>query len=246
MTREAGAVAALAALALLVAEPGTSRPEAAPPKPPCVRKSDGARVLRFRAADGTRLLGVTMGRGRRGVVLAHHWRGSLCSWMPYARTLKARGFRVLAFDFRGHGFSAYPPYPRSGFYERDVAAAVRLIRNLGATDIALAGESMGGTIVLSAAAAMTSQPYAVVSLSAPTVFSRANGLRSLPRLRAPVLLVAAETDDGFPDEARALYAAADPERTRLEIVPGGAHGADMLRAAAVRQLVTSFLEQPPR
>jgi dienelactone hydrolase len=95
---------------------------------------------------------------------------------------------------------------------------------------------MGGTAVLHAAATLVPQPVAVVALSAPTVFGRLNGTSALARLRTPVLLVAAENDDGFPDEARQLFAAAPQATTRLEIVGGGAHGADMLRAAPVRAL----------
>jgi pimeloyl-ACP methyl ester carboxylesterase len=232
----------LVAIAVGSAGPAAARVDAPTPRPPCLRASDGARVLQFRAADRTRLLAITMGRGATGVVLAHHWRGSLCSWMAYARVLKAKGFRVLAFDFRGHGFSGYPPYPRAEYLQRDVVAAVRVLRGLGATRIVLAGESMGGTAVLHAAATLNPQPVAVVSLSAPTVFGRLNGTQALSRLRIPVLLVAAENDDGFADEARQLLASADPATTRLEIVPGGAHGADMLRATRVRDLVTAFIE----
>jgi dienelactone hydrolase len=134
--------------------------------------------------------------------------------------------------------------PRAEYLQRDVVAAARVLRSLGATKIVLAGESMGGTTVLHAAATMASQPVAVVSLSAPTIFGRVNGIQALRRLRIPVLLVAAENDDGFADEARQLLAAAEPSTTRLEVVPGGAHGADMLRSAPVRDLVTAFIEHP--
>ena len=67
----------------------------------CVTKAERAHVLRFRASDRVRLVGVELGCGPRGVVLAHQGASDLCIWIPYARSLAARGYRVLVFDHRG-------------------------------------------------------------------------------------------------------------------------------------------------
>ena len=71
-------------------------------------KAERKRVVRFQAADRIRLIGVELGSGRRGVVLAHSHRQSLCEWLPHARRLARGGYRVLVFDHRNHGSSSYP------------------------------------------------------------------------------------------------------------------------------------------
>ena len=57
----------------------------------CVRKSDHARVVRFRAADRARLIGVMLGKGPVGVAVGHELRADLCNWLPFARLLARRG-----------------------------------------------------------------------------------------------------------------------------------------------------------
>ena len=218
----------------------------ATPQPRCVRQADRARILRFRAADRTPLVGVTVGRGRTGVVLAHSSRGDLCQWMPYARVLARSGYRVLAFDFRGSGLSSSPPFPRAEHLYRDVAAGARLLRSLGSPDVAVIGASMGGTVSLHAATLIQPAPLAAVSLSAPASWGRSDGAQAVTKLQIPVLLVAAERDSAFADDARALFAAVTSSQARLEIVPGGEHGAAMLRSAAVRGLITDFLASARR
>ena len=113
-------------------------------------------MVRFRAADRVRLIGVMVGRGPRGVVLAHQGGGAppnLCSWMPYARQLARAGFRVLAFDHRNSGSSARVGSPtRAWRVDLDVRGAVAELRRRGATSVVLGGASLGGTAVLAAAA----------------------------------------------------------------------------------------------
>ena len=101
-------MAVLLALALL---PFTWSAQAAPPPlkltDHCVTKADRSHVVRFAASDGTRLIGLQVGSGPRGVVLAHGYRSSLCEWLPQARRLARGGYRVLVFDHRNHGSSSY-------------------------------------------------------------------------------------------------------------------------------------------
>ena len=107
------ALALVAALAGREAAATSAWPaaESKPPKPlklreACVRRSDRATVARFRSQDGVRLLGVVLGRGPAAVVLSHESDSTLCSWLPYGRTLARRGYRVLVFDARGRGSSS--------------------------------------------------------------------------------------------------------------------------------------------
>ena len=116
------------------AAPG-GKPPNLPPKPP---KSDTAdcysgvvrsRALWFRAADGKVLAGAVYGSGR-------------CGWIRFSRRLAAAGYRVLAFDTRGHGQS---PSPGGASYTRidlDVIGAVRTLHRLGARSVVAAGAAL--------------------------------------------------------------------------------------------------------
>ncbi len=120
----------------------------------CVTRAERRRVLRFTASDRVRLIGVVFGRGPRAVILAHEGNSDLCLWVPYARALAARGYRVLAFDHRGDGSSGRAgSRARRDRVDYDVLGAIRAMRARGATNIVLAGGSLGAAAVLSAAAA---------------------------------------------------------------------------------------------
>jgi pimeloyl-ACP methyl ester carboxylesterase len=58
------------------------------------------------SADGTRLYAESFGpEGGLPVVLAHGWTESLVYWVYIIRELSSLGFRVVAYDLRGHGHS---------------------------------------------------------------------------------------------------------------------------------------------
>ena len=73
------------------------------------------RDIRFRAADGVKLVAHRFGTGPVAVVLAHDDDGNLCTWVPFATQLAQHGYTAIAFDFRGYGESELrrgrgPPY----------------------------------------------------------------------------------------------------------------------------------------
>ena len=200
--------------------------------------------MRFRAADGTRLAGHRFGgtraNGRTAIVLAHQSDGGLCAWARSARKLAAAGYFVVAFDFRGYGDSKGSQ--NTSRFAGDYAAAVRAARSLGARKVVLVGASMGGTAALVAGANVRPPVIGIVSLSAPARYAGLNALATAPRLTVPVLLVAAEEDLPFPDDARQLYQAVASERKRVEIVPRGRHGIDLFEStASVQRLVAEFI-----
>jgi pimeloyl-ACP methyl ester carboxylesterase len=75
----------------------------------------------------------------------------------------------------------------------------------------------------------------VVSLSGPGAFGAVSAWTAMPRLRVPVLFVAAADDQPFVGAARAMYRRARAADKRLLIVRRG-HGSTML----------SFQEEGPR
>jgi pimeloyl-ACP methyl ester carboxylesterase len=105
------------------------------------------RSISFPTADGGRICADVYGEGSRGVVLAHGGQFKKESWRDQARTLASRGFRVLAFDFRGFGCSTGPGQQNfdSAPFENDVLAAVRYLKANGARSVSVVGGSFGGS-----------------------------------------------------------------------------------------------------
>jgi pimeloyl-ACP methyl ester carboxylesterase len=206
----------------------------------CVRPSDRATNVSFRAAGGARLAGAMLGRGSTGVVLAHTTGADRCQWLPFARELSKKGYRALVFDMRGYGASTGITNTDP---QLDVIAGATELRGRGAKKIVLIGASMGGTGVVAAAPAIRPAVNGVVELSAPTLFSTANALAAAKKLKLPALFVAGRDDGDFAAATRALYRAAATKDKRLHIAPSSWHGVDLVFLPAVRKLVLGFVER---
>ena len=103
-------------------------------------------VAQYVEVDGTRIRYIEAGSaGSRGTVLLLHGLGaSMYSWRHTLGPVAAAGFRVVAFDNRGFGFSERPP---TGYTNRDyVRLLAELMDSLRVTDAVLVGHSMGGGI----------------------------------------------------------------------------------------------------
>ena len=214
----------------------------------CLTRAERQRAGRFTTFDRVRLIGVELGSGPRGVVLAHPGGAGdgpwLCAWMPYARALAAQGYRVLAFDHRGFGSSGSTTHwPRARRVDFDVMAAVSTLRRRGADRVVLAGASLGGAAVLSAAALKPDGVAGVISFAAPQTYVRIDAVAASRALRVPALFLSAEGDDQFPEDARALYEACGSPDRRLEVVPGDRHGAPILREPSTRALVDDWIRK---
>ena len=57
-------------------------------------------TVSFPTKDGGKLCGDLYGQGDRAVILAHGGRFNKESWKEQAQVLAAKGFRILAIDFR--------------------------------------------------------------------------------------------------------------------------------------------------
>ena len=194
----------------------------------------------FRTADGARLQGAVLGRGRTGVVFAHQVAGDRCQWLDFARELAGKGYRVLVFDMRGYGASSGAANVRP---DRDVASAAAELRRRGVRRVVLVGASMGGTGVVAAAPGIRPAVSGVVDLSGPVGFGGVNALVTAKRLTAPALFVAGRDDGDFASATRALYRAAASKDKQLVIASTSWHGVDLVSLPPVKKRVLGFIRR---
>jgi non-heme chloroperoxidase len=143
--------------------------------------------------DGTRLRVRIAGSGPT-VVLAHGIALTLGEWNQVADLLFADGYRVVAFDARGHGQSTIGTHGISApVMAADLLAVLEATRT---TDAILVGHSMGGFLALEAI------------LEVPGVASRLSGLVLVATFAGHIL-------DGAPQNRAEVPLALSPLRSRL-------------------------------
>jgi pimeloyl-ACP methyl ester carboxylesterase len=204
----------------------------------------GARALWLTTDDRVRLYAIEAGDGQVGVVLAHQGGSDLCEELPYAKTLRHAGLRLLAFDFRGNGRSARPS-KNTLAYRRDFTAAIKQLRKDGAKRVFLIGASMGGAAAVQNSGGL---PLAgVVSLSGTRLWPGYGINRPGPRaVRAPLLYVGSKSDWRAPlKEARAIVRNIGSRDKRGIFYRGSLHGWELVQsapfAAKTRALILSWI-----
>lgn len=168
--------------------------------------------LEIRAFDGANLRAVVEeppeGIAIRGtVVLAHAMFARKSSFGKrtrpgLARALAGRGFRAVAFDFRGHGDSKPPPGESWGYDDlvrSDLPAVVDYARSRDELPVLVLGHSLGGHVAL---AAQGRQPLAdAIVLASTNVWHRRfepSRLRWATKLAlASAMLLGSERGDGL-------------------------------------------------
>jgi uncharacterized protein len=243
--------AALAAVLVAALFAGAAAAAAAPRplrlQERCLTKNEKQHPFRFTGSDGARLVGLLLGRGTNAVVLGNEGSSTLCGWIRYARRLSARGFRVLAFDFRWSGSSSHSPSTNADQADRDVIGAVAALRARGMRTVQLMGASFGAGASLAAAPQIDPPVSSVVSLSSPRSMGPLVPEDGARRSTAPVLFAAAEDDPPFADDARAMYAESQSTDKRLAVVPSGGHGTSLVGARRpLDSLVEAYLREHAR
>ena len=210
----------------------------------CGASTAGGQTVQFGVAGATNLVGVVVGTGKTGVVLAHQSRGDRCQWGDYAHELAQAGYRSLIFDFAGSGLST-----GSDANDAAVVAAAGYLRTQGVDTVVLIGASMGGTAVLAAAAQIAPPVAAVASLSGPARFDGVDAAEAVKHLTVPVLYAVCAGDSGFADDARTLSDAtrAGTDKKLLVVPNCNSHGVQLAartggpEATAVRAAIDDFL-----
>jgi pimeloyl-ACP methyl ester carboxylesterase len=186
----------------------------------CLRPGPGVKI-----ADISGTTAGFIGTGTTAVAMLNESDQNLCSWLPFARGLAARGYQAVVFD-------------STAAVQVDVAHAVaRYLHAHGAKRVVMMGASVGARATLAAAASKHSRIDAAVALSAEERTS--NGppdlLEVLPHLTVPTLMVYTR-DDGYiggMDIARNLYRHVAAKDKHILILPGDAHGTATLPKSGV-------------
>jgi pimeloyl-ACP methyl ester carboxylesterase len=199
----------------------------------------------FPTQDAGVVYAAQYGTGSHGVVLAHGGRFSKESWDKQARILADAGFRVLAFDFRGHGESRGGPTTQPGEGRRfDVLAAADYLRRAGATRISVVGASMGGDYAAEAAEAKPDliDRLVLVAAGAYTPLSRMKGRKLFIMSRHDII---GENTPRLPAIREQYDRASDPKE--FVILEGSAHAQDIFatpQGDRLMQEILRFLSAP--
>ena len=113
--------------------------------------------LEIRTRDGVTLAATVLEpRGSEhgalgSVIMAHAMFARQSAFKLVAPLFRDRGWRVVTFDFRGHGKSAASDWGYDDFVERDLPAVVECVRARNERGpVALVGHSLGGHVALAA------------------------------------------------------------------------------------------------
>jgi len=195
------------------------------------------------ATDGVQLIGHLAGSEGPGIVFGHMYPADHGSWTAFSQEMAQAGFRTLTFDFRGYGESGGEK--NIAAIDRDMEGAYRYLIGRKIRPVYLVGASMGGTAALIVAARV---PVAgVATLSAPLAFRGLDATQALSKLAMPKLFIASADDLPAAEAVKELAAkTADPKL--LKIVPGSAHGTDLLttaQASSVKEALHAFFLPRP-
>jgi pimeloyl-ACP methyl ester carboxylesterase len=201
-------------------------------------------TISLSAEDGARICADLYGQGSRAVVLAHGGRFTKESWRAQAQILVSEGFRVLAIDFRGTGCSTSPGPADDPPFEKDVLAAVRLLRTQGAKTVSIVGGSFGGAAAGNASIRSVPGEIDRVVLLGAAPDLPADGLKS----RALYIVARDDSNSAGPrlPGIRAQYEKT-PGVKELIILDGSAHAQFLFQtdqSARVMREIVRFLSAP--
>lgn len=204
--------------------------------------------VRFRVAGGVELEGRVFGSGNVGVVLAHMRPADQSQWLGFAALLADNGYLVLTYDRRGvcpggelgcSGGSGSEP----GW--EDLAFAVDLLREEGASRVVVGGASLGAMESLYALS-QGLDADGLIWVSGADLYGGVPVTEQLQGVRVPKLLMAGEFDSDAVALRPEVERAALPPKD-VVLLDTGEHGTDILEfgdpavADVFRQSILDFL-----
>ena len=203
----------------------------------CSAERVQAQPLVFENTSDQPLEGALLGTGTTGVLFSNDSGNGACNWFPFAQTLATKGFRVFLYQYAGDDPSA----DRLG----DLQAAITAFSRQGVKRIILIGASQGANLTLIANSQALAKVVATVTLSAEARVLASAGEELAPyaaKVTFPILMITAKIDTYGSNEATPhLYELAPSENKKLLIVPGYAHGTELLKETKVQAAVLDFL-----
>ena len=176
---------------------------------------------------------------RRAAILVHGQNWDASGWRDVGPRFAARGIPVLALNLRGYDGSTgkttdYAP-PAEWSPVADLRAAKALLRERGATEIALVGASMGGHAIL--ASSFEVDVECIVSISAPVVAVPDELTRHITGRK---LFVCADGDSAAPHVRRCFDVAAKPKT--LLMFGGSEHSRGMFAAPYGSEAIEAIID----
>jgi pimeloyl-ACP methyl ester carboxylesterase len=179
-------------------------------------------------------------------LLLHQNAGSGFDWRPFALSLQATGYSVLAVDMRGHGLTGGSVNWRLA--ESDAGALMEWLRQQPAIDpdrVAIVGASIGANLALRVCSA-DAACHAVIALSPGINYF---GVRTPEAIRAmedkSVFLVAGQRDNQSSLPTKELTAAVPRSVNLMTRLYGSArqHGTGLFFFSDLTPLMLSWLDQ---
>jgi dienelactone hydrolase len=182
-----------------------------------------ATLMRFPGSKGE-ISAAVFGDGQVGVVVSNTLVGRVCDWLPWAKELADRGYRVMLFNYSVLMPTTDIPAAVDTFAKDTVEAAMKMGQS-GVQKVVLIGGSAGGLAVLRAGLDAKAEADGIVCLSGSGSTEITD---SVVGLQVPVLFVAARDDFPAFQLADELYGAATRAKSRRLVLLDGALHADML------------------
>jgi pimeloyl-ACP methyl ester carboxylesterase len=196
----------------------------------------------FTTEDDLTIKGRLFGSGETAAVFAHMYPNDQQAWWGFASEVAGQGHAALTFDFRGYGETGGSK--DIAHIDRDLAAAVRYLREHGYQRVILVGASMGGTAALKVAARdeFKGLVAGVVAVSAPQAFQGLVARDDVANIKVPMLFVASQDDGVAFESLEAFYDKATGPKQQ-QVYSGDAHGTGLLQsehAAEFKVLLLDF------
>jgi dienelactone hydrolase len=192
-----------------------------------------AQAVTFNTTQGSQLNGALIGKGDTGVVISNQSGNSVCQWTAFIPQLTQAGYEVLVYQY--------------GTPNRvdDAEGAVTFLSGRGLKRIILLGGSQGAELTVITAGKNLPGVVAAVSLSADEYLRSVDAGSFAAQVKIPILFITAKDDPyGSMDTSTKFYSlAATPQSEKqLVVVPGSAHGYELLSDPALQSQVLKFMQ----
>ena len=202
-----------------------------------------AEAVTVRAADDRPLdARLWMRDSSRLVVYIHEYRRTQVDWWPEAWRGAPSDPSAMTLDLRGHGDSGGDANDFS-LMVADVRTVVAYARRRGFERVVVVGAGLGGTVAVMAA--RDDPALVVVGLSPAADFGDLDAAAAAAQATQHIAAVAARDDLSARESLTRLATAARLDGTRAVLLPGRAHGRDLLTGsseAATRRLIREMSE----